>query len=499
MVSKHDSAHPIHANAMQKAFDISTDPHLIAVPARQLTSPNIKYQNGTAAPRNGQWNLQNQKGGQYQFTAKPQAKFEGWGCLWIRNGGNRSDQFHGDKSHLNHVLDGLSSKMSQVGIVVGKCTQVETVDGSNPSQIEDKIRKMNPRPRLLFVVMSVAEDPAYNRVKSLCDLKLGIMNICITSQTLTKREGIDQVLANIALKVNLKLGGNNHALDPEKLGIISVGKTMLVGLDVTHPSPGSSKNAPSVSGIVASIDRNAAQFPGDFRIQTGRKEMIEHLVEIFQARLQLWKKHNRGALPDNVLVYRDGVSEGQFELVVDKELQLLKKACKSVYTNPELPRITIVICGKRHHTRFYPSDGKDMHPKTGNTFCGTVVDREVTESRVWDFFMQAHNAIQGTARPAHYTVVYDEMFKNVTVPPPHANAADALQDLTHNLCYLYGRATMAVSLCPPAYYADLVCERARKYLAHLFDDSGDSKESTRKPEATDYMLHEQMRDTMFYI
>lgn len=38
---------------------------------------------------------------------------------------------------------------------------------------------------------------------------------------------------------------------------------------------------------------------------------------------------------------------------------------------------------------------------------------------------------------------------------------DALQELTYRLCYIYGRATRAVSICPPAYYADLVAARAR--------------------------------------
>ena len=52
--------------------------------------------------------------------------------------------------------------------------------------------------------MSEAEDLAYNRVRSVCDLKLGIMNVCIISCVLTKPKGIDQVLANIDLTIDLK-------------------------------------------------------------------------------------------------------------------------------------------------------------------------------------------------------------------------------------------------------------------------------------------------------
>ena len=39
--------------------------------------------------------------------------------------------------------------------------------------------------------------------------------------------------------------------------------------------------------------------------------------------------------------------------------------------------------------------------------------------------------------------------------------AESLQELTYRLCYIYGRATRAVSIVPPAYYADLVAARAR--------------------------------------
>lgn len=43
--------------------------------------------------------------------------------------------------------------------------------------------------------------------------------------------------------------------------------------------------------------------------------------------------------------------------------------------------------------------------------------------------------------------------------------ANELERITHHLCYVYGRATKAVSICPPAYYAHLICLRARCYIS----------------------------------
>jgi hypothetical protein len=47
---------------------------------------------------------------------------------------------------------------------------------------------------------------------------------------------------------------NRILLDPSRRGLINEDKTMVVGIDIMHPSPGSAPNAPSVAGMVASLD-----------------------------------------------------------------------------------------------------------------------------------------------------------------------------------------------------------------------------------------------------
>lgn len=48
---------------------------------------------------------------------------------------------------------------------------------------------------------------------------------------------------------------------------------MMVGIDVTHPGPGSVRGTPSIAAVVASTDIGFAQFPGSLRIQETRKEV----------------------------------------------------------------------------------------------------------------------------------------------------------------------------------------------------------------------------------
>jgi eukaryotic translation initiation factor 2C len=132
-------------------------------------------------------------------------------------------------------------------------------------------------------------------------------------------------------------------------------------------------------------------------------------------------------------------------MVLSQELPQLRRACAEVYpatdTKKDFPRFTIVVCGKRHKTRFYPTTAEGCDINSHNTKPGTVVNRGVTEARNWDFFLQAHAALQGTARLCHYYIVHDEIFRQIytkSIPPQFQNVADIVEDLTHNMCYLLG-------------------------------------------------------------
>ena len=383
-------------------------------------------------------------------------------------------------------------------------------EGGNHARIDDILKRMHlakNRPRFVMCILPRPDVAIYNSIKTVADTKAGLQTVCVVGSKFMKEQRQDQYFGNISLKFNLKAGGINQTVDPARLGVISQGKTMVVGLDVTHPSPGSKEGAPSVAAIVASVDRVLGQWPGAVSVQEGRKEMVSSLEALFISRLQLWQKHNKQHLPDNIVLYRDGVSEGQYQLLLESELPLIRNACRQLYpataTKEGFPKVSIIVCGKRHHTRFYPTVEGEAD-RSSNCEPGTVVDRGVTEVRFWDFFVQPHACLQGTARPGHYVVILDEVFRKQPIKPPHQNAADALEDLTHSMCHLFGRATKAVSLCPAAYYADLLCTRARCYLSDQFDPN----DASATPSVTSGMtsstspeiqIPDSLKDTMWYI
>ncbi|RMZ71484.1 Stem cell self-renewal Piwi [Pyrenophora seminiperda CCB06] len=493
-------------NLLLKSIGLQVGPGLIKVPGRILNGPKVIYKgNKTADPRFGSWNMINIK-----FNTG--ASLKKWSYVMVSFG---RDWFNSQA--LGDVMQEFYQGLIKIGLNVDAPNPGKRLLLNHPDDpgLEPFLKAAADNNDLLFIVLPEASVPLYKRIKSLADKKYGLHTICSVASKLAKDRGRDQYIANVALKINLKLGGINQIVENKNLGIIDQGKTMVVGIDVTHPSPGSAQNAPSVSAMVASVDRFLGQWPATLRVQKGRQENVEELNEMLKSRLSLWKTKNN-ALPENILIYRDGVSEGQYDMVLAQELPFLRKACKEMYpatdTKKGLPRFTIVICGKRHKTRFYPTKDQDCD-RSGNTKPGTVVDRGVTDARNWDFFLQAHAALQGTARPCHYYIVHDEIFRQIyakQIPPQFGNIADIVEDLTHNMCYLFGRATKAVSLCPPAYYADLACERARCYLASLFDTPTPSAAPSLAggsaagaaglaPSVSDVQIHPKLKNSMFYI
>ena len=483
-------------NSKLETYGVTVSSKLISVAGRVLGEPQIIYKgNKKMTSRSGSWNLAN-------VQMNRGATLKNWECIAFP----RSDQ---DAQQTPVLLKNFTQTLRNTGLNVENCKKTTLLRTPADMELADdtKIRKAlkdisgGPKePRLALVILPDDRAPLYRFIRNFAEKEAGIHVVCVVFKPFIKDSV--QNYANNAMKFNLRLGGINQMIEQAKMGIIAEDNTMVVGLDVTHPSPGSSPNAPSVAGIVASIDKHLGQWPGQLSIQEKRKEMVTDLKQLMKSRLQLWRTHHQPQrLPQNILVYRDGVSEGQYVTVLDEELPEIRAACEEMYppadTKEGIPHITISVVGKRHHVRFYPVNTEDAD-RSENPKNGTVVDRGVTEARNWHFYLQAHTCLQGTARPAHYYMIHDEIFTKRRLPPGFANAADVFEDLTHSMCYLFPRATKAVSICPPAYLADRLCERGRVYLQRWFDPANPNEELP-DPTPADVRVHQELTNTMFYL
>lgn len=483
---------------------------MIGVKGRTLFPPKIRYKDsGPDSVKKGEWNMT--KGQKFC----EEGTLEDWSFVSVSYRNNH------DFEKIKNAVAKFLTVAKASGIKVKKdpiSPEQLIIHHVNDESLKTRLEKYRDtnKVRFLLVVLPGKDIPLYSRIKRIGDVELGISTVCVINDNFCDtRNRVTQTYANVALKVNLKLGGINHKVTGENLGIINEKKTMVVGIDVTHPSPGSEEGCPSVAAMVASKDEKLGQWPAVLslqylkRIEPGRREaarkeldprqeMVSEIASMLQSRLKVWQASHSQALPENILIYRDGVSEGQYEAVLEKELKPMEAKCKELYHPLKPPSITLIVVAKRHHTRFFTVNSGDTESR-GNPKNGTVVDSGVTDSRIWDFFLQSHTPIQGTARPGHYVVLKNQIFTDAADGPGGCkNIADAVEGITYNLCWLYGRATRSVSYCPAAYYADRACDRARCYLSRFFDrdamDAGAQGATSQHVE-----INRRIRDSMFYI
>ncbi|CAB4425198.1 unnamed protein product [Rhizophagus irregularis] len=438
----------------QFGFRVSNE--MAIIQARVLHAPTLHYhpasKEDTFIPKDGLWNLKNKK-----FAIG--ATLGSWSCAVF---GSERDYPMGV---IQKFIRELITTCQDTGMNIPN--KNPPIQYCNPQGgIENSLKQVwvragslaKSKPQLILCILPNTGVLLYAEIKRVCDTVIGVATQCIQSRHIFSAK--KQYCANICLKINVKLGGMNSFINPSQIPFITQRPTIIMGADVTHPAPGE-QNTPSIAAVTASMDAKAFRYAASVRVQIGRQEVISDLAEIVKELLKTFYQTCERK-PERILFYRDGVSEGQFSIVLNDEVKAIKAACKSLDEKYK-PTITFVVVQKRHHTRFFPINARDGD-RTGNCPSGTVVDSTIIHPFEFDFYLQSHPNLQGTSRPTHYHVLLDENRFN----------ADSLQTLTYNLCYNFARCTRAVFIVPPVYYACLASRRAKFHAS--FENWTDTSE-----------------------
>jgi eukaryotic translation initiation factor 2C len=72
--------------------------------------------------------------------------------------------------------------------------------------------------------------------------------------------------------------------------------------------------------------------------------------------------------------------------MIRRELVSIRAAAREIGGDGYNPKITFVVCAKRHHMRFYATSEANKDQKTGNLPPGLVVDSGVTDPFIFEFY-----------------------------------------------------------------------------------------------------------------
>lgn len=189
----------------------------------------------------------------------------------------------------------------------------EMLNPGRNREIDDLTKFFRNRSDFELIIMIIPDFGSYYAfVKQAAELAVGCLTQCVKAKTMYRSLNASTI-GNILLKVNAKLNGVNHCLAtrPKCLSV----PCMIMGADVTHPSPESRGTTPSVAAVTASHDPRAFKYNFCWRLQEPRLEIIEDLENIVHEQLMFFFKSNNGQKPHHIVFFRDGVSEGQFQMV----------------------------------------------------------------------------------------------------------------------------------------------------------------------------------------
>ncbi|KAM4049183.1 piwi-like protein 1 [Anomaloglossus baeobatrachus] len=327
----------------------------------------------------------------------------------------------------NALTQNLFKVSQQLGIRMNKAVLIE-VDDNTDAYVKVLHQKVRPDTQMVVCILSSNRKDRYDAIKKYLCAECPVPSQCVLAKTLSKPQTIFSVALKIALQMNCKMGGELWTLE------IPLKEMMIVGIDCYHDTLAGKR---SVAAFVASLNQGMTRWFSRCILQDQKQEVVDGLKACMQAALNAWYTSNK-TLPGRIIIYRDGVGDGQLNTIISYEIEQLVDCIKATGKDYN-PKLSVVIVKKRISARFFARMGGRLQ----NPPPGTIVDVEVTRPEWYDFFIISQSVRQGTVSPTHYNVVFDT----------GALKPDYMQRLTYKLCHLYYNWPGVIRVPAPCQYA----------------------------------------------
>nr|XP_028581928.1 piwi-like protein 4 isoform X3 [Podarcis muralis] len=300
----------------------------------------------------------------------------------------------------------------------------------NPSAFIRALQQyVNPELQLVLCVLPSNKKDCYDAVKKFLSLERPIPSQCVLARTLSKQGMMMSVATKIAMQITCKLGGSPWAVE------IPLKSVMVVGIDVNKDAL---TKGSSVIGFVTSSNLQLTRWYSRCMLQNSGSNIADCLKVCMKDALSNWQTCN-GQLPARIIVYRDGVGDGQLKMVVDFEVPQILSALDESSGGCRRAKLSMIVVRKKCLQRFFIETNRSLQ----NPPVGTIIDTEATRPEWYDFFLISQLARQGTVNPTYYNVVYDE----------NGFKPDHMQRFTYKMCHLYYNWPGLIRVPAPCQYA----------------------------------------------
>ncbi|XP_073981992.1 piwi-like protein Siwi isoform X3 [Rhodnius prolixus] len=326
-------------------------------------------------------------------------KLKVWAVIYINK----------NKADVTTFLGTLNRSAQSMSFSIPQPHMKEIFDercGTYVEALDEVISHMSPQ--LIMCIVPNNRSDRYAAIKKKCCVDRAVPTQVVLAKNLNSK-GIMSIATKIAVQINCKIGGTPWTVAVPLSGL------MVVGYDVCHDTTNKGR---SFGAMVASLNRNLSRYYSSATPHTSGEELSNDLsINIVKAAMK-YRKYNDNALPSCIVIYRDGVGEGQIPFVYNHEVRLIKDKLADLY-NGKPPKLAFIVVTKRLNTRIFHLN-KNPPP-------GTVADDCITSPDKYDFFLVSQSVRQGTVSPTSYNIIDDSSGLD----------PDKMQRLTYKMTHLY--------------------------------------------------------------
>ncbi|XP_061940486.1 piwi-like protein Siwi isoform X2 [Apis cerana] len=393
-------------------WNLHLDEKLVDVPARFLQPEKIVLGSGrtVSAGQYADWTRELHNKPLYNI-----ARLTNWVVICM--GRMRRD--------VERFIQTLKESASGMGFRIDNPRLWDIADDRSNTYSDTLERVMSTsNPELIFCVVSNNRADRYSAIKKKCTHDRPVASQVFLAKNLSNK-GIRSIATKVAIQLNCKLGGAPWSVELPPINL------MVVGYDVCHDPADKSRD---FGAMVASLDRSLTRYYSAVAAHTTGEELSDEFGESLEKAVLCYRQVNK-ILPSHILIYRDGVGEGQVPYVYKHEVDDIKAKLNKLYGDPSTIKLAFVIVTKRINTRLFYNQN--------NPPPGTVVDDVVTNPLRYDFFIVSQSVRQGTVTPCAYNVIADST----------GWKADQMQRMTYKLCHMYYNWSGTVRVPAPCQYA----------------------------------------------
>ncbi|VDM54782.1 unnamed protein product [Angiostrongylus costaricensis] len=348
------------------------------------------------------------------------------------------------------------------------------------SRIEEHFRSVAGKVSMVMFVTKIRKDPVHDFIK-LLEARYKVVTQHVSASTvLFCCQNRARIIENLLLKFNVKCGGLNHMISSTPValrdrtsqrdmnGRLFNGK-MFVAFELSHPAALSfydrqNKKAakePTVVGFAYSKTL-ATDYTGCWWYQQPHLHNIQYIRDHFNVAFTCYFEENK-SLPAEVVVYRSGASEGEFNQIKE-EVRDIRAVAESMRDHnggkPYRPRITVIVVQSRSNYRITPASSVEersgrLRAAELNVPSGTCVDADIVNLRFREFIMTSQQASIGTSRPVRYTIIVEDKperplyeVEHMTHFLCHGHQVSILNVIPHNSNQSFRREFLRFSLLP---------------------------------------------------